>query len=198
MIDYLKGSIAHKNPTQITLDVGGIGYEVQISLHTYAKIEKLENTQLLIHYYVNQQDYVPALFGFADSLERNIFRHLISVSGISVNSGRMILSSMSPDDVRNAIVSDNETAFRSVKGVGVKTAKRIILDLKDKLIKEGGETLSKSGALDNTLRDEALSALIALQIPKISAQKALNKVLKESPNTNSVEDLIKRALKQLS
>lgn len=197
MITFLAGAIAFKSPTHLVVETGGIGYHINISLHTYAKVEKLDSVKLFTYYHVNQQDYIPALFGFAEEFEKMIFVHLISVSGVSVNSARVILSSMSPEEVRGAVVGENEAAFRKVKGIGIKTAKQIILDLKDKLVKEGGDVPVEFSAQNNTKREEALSALVALQIPKIQAQKALNHVLKENPATDSVEVLIKMALKHL-
>lgn len=198
MIAYLKGEITFKTPDAVILDVNGMGYLVKISLYTYAKIEKQERTKLYTHYHVNTQDMQPSLFGFADEAERNIFLQLISVKGISVNSGRVILSSMPPEEVRSAILSENEQAFKKVKGVGAKTAKQIILDLKDKILKDSGEnTPMKFTPADNTLRTEALAALTSLQINKIQAQKALNKIFKEQPNVKSVEEVIRLALRQL-
>jgi Holliday junction DNA helicase RuvA len=198
MIAYLKGEIVRKSPTQVVLDVNGVGYAVNISLNTYSHIEQAERALLFTYYHVNQQDYQPSLFGFADEQERNIFTLLIEVKGVSVNSARVILSSMTAEEVRAAIVGEHEVAFRSVKGIGVKTAKQIILDLKDKMLKDSGDTLpgSLGGRFD--LREEALGALVALQIPKIQAQKVLNQILKENPAVATVEQLIKLALKQLS
>lgn len=197
MIAYLKGAITFKTPAEITLDVNGVGYAIKISLYTYAKIEKQEHTKLYTHYHVNTQDMQPSLFGFADEQERNIFWQLISVKGISVNSARVILSSMPPEEVRAAILSENEMAFKKVKGVGAKTAKQIILDLKDKMIKESGDAPVDFSPANNTLRAEALSALTALQINKIQAQKALNIVFRENPNIGSVEEVIRLTLRKL-
>ncbi len=197
MIAYVKGEIAFKSPTQVIIDVGGLGYAVKISLYTYARIEKQERTKLFTYYHVNTQDMRPSLYGFADELERSIFLHLIAVKGISVNSARVILSSMTPEEVRVAVVSENEIAFKKVKGVGAKTAKQIILDLKDKLVKESGDAPVEMAPANNAIRQEALSALTSLMVPKIQAQKVLNKILREDPSINSVETLIKLALKQL-
>ena len=197
MIAYLKGAITYKTPAEVILDVNGVGYAVKISLYTYSKIEKLEHTKLYTHYHVNTQDMQPSLYGFADEQERNTFLQLISVKGISVNSGRVILSTLSPEEVRAAIIAENEMAFKKVKGVGVKTAKQIILDLKDKMIKESGAAPASFSAVDNSLRTEALAALMALQINKIQAQKALNAIFRENPSVGSVEEVIRLALRKL-
>ena len=196
MITYLKGEITYKNPTNITVETGGVGYQVNISLHTYSQIEKLEKIKILTYLHIKEDSHT--LYGFADEAERSLFVHLISVSGIGPNTARVVLSSLAPEDARAAIIGENVTVFNKVKGIGPKTAKRIILDLKDKLIKESGDTPLTFTAVDNTIRDEALSALVSLGFNRIQVQKALNKVLKEQPGTNNVENLIKLALKQLS
>jgi len=173
MISYIKGAITHKNPTFIIVETGGIGYHVNVSLHTYAQIEKEERIKILIHQHIKEDSNT--LYGFNEEAERSLFVLLISVSGIG----------------------ENVAAFNKVKGIGPKTAKRIILDLKDKVMKDsGGNAVSLSGQ-DNTLRTEALSALVALGFAKVSVQKTLNRVL-QSEKFTSVEQLIKVALKQLS
>ena len=196
MIAYIKGVITYKNPTYIIVETGGIGYHVNISLNTYAKIEKLEKVQILTHLQVKEDSHT--LYGFAEEGERSMFVLLISVSGIGPNTARVLLSSMQVDEARSAIVSENVAAFNKVKGIGPKTAKRIILDLKDKVIKESGDTPMSIAPANNRIREEALSALIALQFPKIKVQKVLNRVLQQQPNIESVEVLIKLALKNLS
>lgn len=196
MINYLKGEITFKSPTYILVEVGGVGYQVHISLYTYAQIEKLERIKILTYLLVKEDSHT--LYGFADDAERRLFLFLLSVSGIGPSTAQILLSSMNPDEVRAAIVGEDVTAFSRVKGIGPKTAKRIILDLKDKVIKEGGEVSPSFSAQDNTIRQEALSALVALGFSRIQVQKALNKVLKEMPQTESVEALIKLTLKELS
>lgn len=196
MISYIKGAVNYKTPTYIVVETGGIGYHVNISLNTYTEIEKLESLKILIHQHIKEDSHT--LYGFAEEAERNLFRHLISVSGIGPNTAQIVLSGMKPDEVRAAIIGEDDRAFSRVKGIGPKTAKRIILDLKDKIIKDSGEeTLLTSTPANNTFRDEALSALLALGFNKTKIQKTLNKVLKEQPNIGSVENLIKAALKQL-
>ena len=196
MISYIKGLIAFKNPAYIIVETGGIGYHVNISLNTYTQIEKLEHVKILTHLHVKEDSHT--LYGFADEAERSIFRNLLSVSGIGTNTARILLSSMTADEVRAAIVGEDVLAFKKVKGVGPKTAKRVILDLKDKIMKESGDTPLSITPKDNTIRNEALSALVALGFAKIRVQKTLNKILSEQAEVNSVEDLIKNALKQLS
>jgi len=196
MITYIKGEITFKTPTYIIVETGGIGYYINISLYTYSKIEKLEKVKILTYLSIKEDSHT--LYGFADNAERSLFTLLISVSGIGPSTARIALSSMPPEDLRNAILTENEAAFKQVKGVGPKTAKRIILDLKDKLVKESGEAPITFSAQDNTIRDEALSALMALGFNRIHVQKALNKILKEQSDVDSVESLIKIALKRLS
>jgi len=195
MIAYIKGEITHKNPTYIIVEAGGIGYQVNVSLNTYAQIEKQERVKILT--YLNIKEDSHTLYGFAEETERSLFVLLISVSGIGPNTARIILSSMTPDEVRSAIISEDVASFNRVKGVGPKTAKRIILDLKDKVIKETGESPISFAPQNNTLRAEALSALVALGFQKTKVQKVLNGILREN-QVAQVEELIKIALKQLS
>jgi Holliday junction DNA helicase RuvA len=197
MIDFIKGIIAFKNPAYLVIETaGGVGYRVNISLNTYAKIESAEKVQLLTYLQVREDAHV--LFGFADEAERVLFSQLISVSGVGPATAQVLLSGMNPDEVRSAILSENEVAFSRVKGIGPKTAKRIILDLKDKIKKEGGDTPLNLAVQGNTLREEALSALVSLGFVRMNVQKVLNKILQEQPDTKTVEELIKLALKQLS
>ncbi len=196
MISYIKGIITYKNPTYILVEAGGIGYHINVSLQTYTQIEKLENVKILTYYHVREDAHI--LYGFAEEMERSMFKYLISVSGIGTNTARVLLSGMNTDEVRSAIISENVEAFKKVKGVGPKTAKRIILDLKDKIVKESGGNAPTLLPVDNTLRDEALSALVALGFNKIQVQRALNKILKENTKIEKVETLLKLALKQLS
>lgn len=197
MITYVKGNITHKSPTYIVVEAGGIGYHINISLHTYAQIEKLEALKILTHQHIKEDSHT--LYGFAEAAERSLFVHLISVSGIGPNTAQLMLSAMNPDEMRAAVVGEDVNALKRIKGVGPKTAKRIILDLKDKLLKDAGDQApTLAPQIDNTIREEALSALVALQFNRIQAQKALNKVLKTQPSSVNVEALIKLALKELS
>ncbi len=196
MISYIKGQITFKNPTFIVVETGGVGYRINITLNTYSQIEKAEQVKILTHFHVKEDSQT--LYGFTEEAERNMFRHLIAVSGIGPSTAQTVLSSMNSEDVRAAIIGENVAAFKNVKGIGPKTAKRVILDLKDKLLKDGGDIPTVVTASGNTLREEALSALLALQINKVQAQKVLNKILKENPNLSKVEDLIRLALRQLN
>lgn len=196
LITHIRGDITHKTPTYIVVEAGGIGYHVNISLSTYAKVEKLEQVKILTYLHIKEDAHT--LYGFAEDEERVLFTHLISVSGIGPNTAQVMLSQMHPDEIRAAIIGENEAALRKVKGVGQKTAKQIILDLKSKMMKTGGDVTASLLPADNTIRQEALSALLSLQVNKIQAQKALNKVLEEQPGVKTVEDLVRLALKQLS
>ncbi len=196
MIAYIQGAITFKSPTYIVVETGGIGYHINISLNTYAQIEKADSVKILTHLHIKEDSHT--LYGFAEETERSLFILLLSVSGIGPNTARILLSSMTAGEVRAAILSENVPAFKKVKGVGPKTAKRIILDLKDKILKDSGDIPLAIAPQNNTLRDEALSALVALGFAKIQVQKVLNQILKEHTGISSVEELIKLALKQLS
>ncbi len=196
MIRYLKGAITFKTPTYIIVEAGGIGYQVNISLFTYTQIEKLESVKILTYLQVKEDSHT--LYGFAEDLERKTFIQLISVSGIGATTAQIVLSTLSPSEVRGAILAEDANTFSKVKGIGAKTAKRIILDLKDKILKDGGEAPTQMQVLDNTMKEEALSALVALGFNKITVQKALNKIAKSKQDVGKVEELIKIALKELS
>ncbi|MBK8472700.1 MAG: Holliday junction branch migration protein RuvA [Sphingobacteriales bacterium] len=196
MIAYLKGVLVQKNPAFVLIETsGGVAYRVFISLNTYSKLPTVEGAVRLFTYFQVKED-AHTLYGFADEDERELFEHLISVSGIGSSTAQMMLSALQPNEIRQAIVQENESLIKSIKGIGVKTAKLLILQLKDKLAKT-------TVALDlpvvghNNLRDEALNALLALGIAKPMAQKALNKVLTANPNIGSIEALIKQALQVL-
>jgi holliday junction DNA helicase RuvA len=197
MIDFIKGEIAFKSPTYLIIETaGGVGYRINISLNTYAKIESLEKVNLLTYLQIREDAHV--LFGFAEDSERTLFTQLISVSGVGPATAQVLLSGMNADEVRSAILSENEVAFSKVKGIGPKTAKRIILDLKDKVKKEGFETTLNFAPAGNKMREEALSALVTLGFMRMNVQKVLNKILQDQPTIKSVEELIKTAIKQLS
>lgn len=196
MITHLKGAITFKTPTFIVVETGGVGYHVNISLNTYAQIERLENVKILTHLIIKEDSH--SLYGFVDETERRFFVLLISVSGVGPTTAQLLLSSLNPEELRAAIIGEDIATFKRVKGIGPKTAKQIILDLKDKIVKESGDVSLTITPADNTIRDEALSALVALGFNRIQVQKLLNKVLKEQPGVANVEELIKLALKQLS
>ncbi|MCF8370529.1 MAG: Holliday junction branch migration protein RuvA [Bacteroidales bacterium] len=193
MFEFIQGKLFKLTPACAVLENRGIGYFINISLHTFSAIQGKADCQLFIHEVIRED--VHLLFGFFTETERDIFRHLISVSGIGPNTGRMILSSMSPDEVRHAILSGNVDQIKSVKGIGVKTAQRLIIDLKDKVGKsdEQAEFFIEGS---NTIRDEALSALIMLGFAKSAVEKVIWKIVKQESNL-TVEQLIKKALKQL-
>jgi holliday junction DNA helicase RuvA len=193
MIDYIKGSITQITPTFVTVETSGIGYFINISLTTFSNLENKSDVKILIHEVIREDTH--QLFGFAEKGEREIFRHLISVSGVGANTARMMLSSLSPSEIEKAIVGSDVNILQSVKGIGLKTAQRIIVDLKEKLGKQasGGEIFAIS---DNTNREEALSALVMLGFAKGAVSKVLDKIVREERNL-TVEEMIKRALKNL-
>ncbi len=195
MITYLRGNITQKTPTYIVVETAGVGYLVHISLHTYSQIEKKDEAKILTHLNIKEDSHT--LYGFAEETERSLFRHLISVSGVGPTTAQIMLSSLNPEELRAAIIGEQEQVFRAVKGIGPKMAKRIILDLKDKLIKDSGDLPLTFPSQNNTIREEALSALVALGFQKIAVQKALNHLLKDQAIQN-VEQLIKLALRELS
>ena len=193
MYDYLSGKLVEKNPTYIVIDVNGVGYLVNISLTTFSKIKDKENLKIFTYFVVREDAQI--LFGFADKNERLLFTYLISVSGVGANTARLILSSLSTEETYDAIVQSKANILQAVKGIGGKTAQRIIIDLKDKLIKSGIE-LEKINENHNTIREEALSGLLILGFNKLSAEKVIDKALKDE-NIVDVEGLIKEALKIL-
>ncbi|HRI58524.1 MAG TPA: Holliday junction branch migration protein RuvA [Saprospiraceae bacterium] len=197
MYAYLKGDITFRSPAFITLEVNGIGYHVNIPLSTYTAIGGLERTTIYTHLIVKEDAHT--LFGFATQTERGMFVQLIGVTGVGATTAQLILSSMTVDEVRAAVIGEQAHVLQRVKGIGAKTAKQIILDLKSRLTKDatdGSPVLLPS--VDNAVREEALSALISLGFNRIAVQKALNQVLKDSPSAGKVEDLIKLALKALA
>ena len=193
MIDYIKGEIARITPTYLIMETGGIGYLINISLTTFSRLETMKEFKVLIHEVIREDSH--QLFGFAEDEERDIFRSLISVSGVGANTARMMLSSLSPGEIEKAILGSDVNLLKSVKGIGLKTAQRIIVDLKDKLGKHTG-TGEIFAFADNTKREEALSALVMLGFAKSAVSKILDKIVREEKNL-TVEDLIKRALKNL-
>lgn len=193
MIDYIQGTVTRITPAFLTIETGGVGYFINISLSTFSKLEGKAQYKILVHEVIREDSH--QLFGFADEEEREIFRFLISVSGVGAATARMMLSSLSPAEIEKAIIGSDVNVLKSVKGIGLKTAQRIIVDLKDKLGKPSG-----SGEIfafsDNTRREEALSALVMLGFAKSAVIKVLDKIVREEKDL-TVEDLIKRALKNL-
>lgn len=194
MIAYLKGDFVRKTPAVVQVEVAGVGYEVQISLNTYSKIQDLQTGTLQTHLLVREDAHI--LFGFFDLAEKNLFQQLIAVSGIGASTARIMLSYMKPDELTNAIVLGNVKSLEAIKGIGKKTAERIVLELKDKLAKTPAETNNISSWKGNTLQNDALNALIQLGISRQAADNAIQKVLQQHPESG-VEFLIKGALQIL-
>ncbi len=194
MYAYISGKLTHKSPTLVVLENQGIGYELHISLHTYSTIQSAQDC--LLHTYLHVKEDAHTLYGFAEPQEKELFIHLIGVSGIGPNTARMILSSMAPGELVAAIRTENEVAITRIKGVGPKSAKRLILELKDKLGKTAiADTLPIASG--NSAREEALSALVMLGFARPAAEKALVKAIQTTPDANSVEALVKISLKNL-
>jgi holliday junction DNA helicase RuvA len=198
MIGYLKGSVTYKNPAFIYIECGGVAYHVNISLNTYSKLDQASApVTVFTHQQVREDDI--SLWGFMDEEERQCFVHLISVSGVGCNTARVILSYMSTEELKKAIIHEDEFTLSKVKGIGPKTAKRLILDLKDKFLKQsGGEAPHIAKVAVNGIKEEALAALIALGFPKNVVEKQLSSVISKQPSIENVEDLIKSVLKQMS
>lgn len=193
MITHINGKLVEKNPSFVVIDCNGVGYMIRISLHTFSQLHDSELCSLFTHLSIKEDSH--SLYGFFDRSERELFRLLISVSGIGTNTAQTILSSLSPEEAQQAILSENVAALQSVKGIGAKTAQRVILDLKDKIAKQG-ISINESSVLHNTTREEALSALTMLGFSKNLVNKALDKELKSQSNLK-VEELVKRVLKNL-
>lgn len=194
MIAYLKGKLVRKEPTHIIVEVGGIGYEASISLNTFSEIKDREEIRLLTYLHVREDAHL--LYGFASEAEKTMFLHLISVNGVGPNTAMVVLSSLPPAELKSAILREDGATLQAVKGIGGKTAQRLILELKDKLRKEVDDTPSIiPGLINNTLRQEALTALMTLGIARAAGEKSIDAVLKKSGNKISLEDLVKQALK---
>lgn len=195
MIAYLKGEITFKCPTHMYIECKGVGYLVNISLATYSALEGQKQTTVFTHLSIREDAHV--LYGFATEEEKEMFLHLLSVSGIGGNTARLILSSITIQELRNAILTENEVVIRAIKGIGPKSAKRLILELKDKVVKTGSESESKIlQPTSGKFSDEALAALVMLGFSKPVAEKAIQKVVAQQ-NPTGVEDLIKKCLQIL-
>ncbi len=194
MIAFVRGKFIVKNPAQIIVDVNGVGYECQVSLHTYSAISGQENGQLFtyLHLFENGQ----TLYGFFEQTEKDLFVQLISVSGVGAATARMMLSGMKPDEIIKAIVQSNAKLLESIKGIGKKTGERIILELKDKLSKNYNENMLLVPA-SNKVENDALNALVSLGIPRQNAEKAVKSVITSENSNILLEDLIKKALKNI-
>lgn len=191
MYEYLNGKLVEKHPTHVIVDVGGVGYHVHISLHTFEQLKDQEAARLYVSLQIKEDAHT--LYGFADKGERKLFHHLISVSGIGANTGRMILSSINPLEIQAAIVNGDVKQIQRIKGIGPKSAQRLILELQDKLKKDGEGALTAI-ATPSSSREEALAALLVLGYNKVQSEKALDQIMKTNAGT-TVEGLIKTALK---
>jgi Holliday junction DNA helicase RuvA len=193
MIAHIQGKLVEKTPTQVVIDCGGVGYNINISLHTYTLLPSTDFIKLYVHLQIKEDAHT--LFGFVEKSEREIFRLLLSVSGIGANIARTMLSSLDPKQITNAIASADVVTIQSIKGIGSKTAQRVILDLKEKVLKLY-DLDEVSMSQSNTNRDEALSALEVLGFVRKASEKIVEKIVKEEPDA-SVESIIKKALKNL-
>ena len=193
MIHHLRGKLVEKNPTNLVVEAAGVGYFVNISLHTFDQIKDKEEIFIYTHFIVREDGHF--LFGFFEKEERNLFRQLILVSGVGASTAQMILSSLKPNEIRKAIIESNVNALKAIKGIGLKTAQRIIIDLKDKLGKEEF-IFDNFGVLGNNIRGEALTALTSLGFDKLKVEKAIEAMMKQNENI-SLEQLIKITLKNL-
>lgn len=193
MIDYIKGEIAELTPASVTVEAYGIGYFINISLNTYSGLSGQKNAKLYIYEAIREDAY--QLFGFFDRHERELFIHLISVSGVGASTARMILSSMNPKELASVISAGNADLLKTVKGIGLKTAQRIIVELKDKVKTDDAAQGEMFVAL-NPSGEEAIAALVMLGFPQAASQKAVGRILKDAPDSK-VEEIIKVALKML-
>ena len=194
MIAYLSGKFSYKTPAMVYVDVQGVGYEVNISLNTYEQIQSLNEGKLFTYLQIKEDAHT--LYGFFDAVEKEMFILLISVSGVGAATARMMLSGMKPEDISNAIIMKHTSVLESVKGIGRKTAERLVLELKDKVSKI---STSAPGFVNigNTLEQDALNALVALGIARPVAEQTIKKIVISEPSTNTLETLIKKALKAI-
>jgi len=195
MYAYLLGKLTYKSPALVYLDVNGIGYEVNISLNTWSAIQHLEEVKL--YTWLQVKEDAQNIYGFFDLAEKEMFLLLISVSGVGAATARMMLSYIRPDEVAVAIATGNSKMLESVKGIGKKTAERLVLELRDKTQKVSNWEMRKSSTVDNGLTWDALNALVALGISKPQAEQAIKKILVANPDIDQLEDLIKKALKAI-
>ncbi|GDX53458.1 Holliday junction ATP-dependent DNA helicase RuvA [Bacteroidota bacterium] len=197
MISYLQGKFSFKSPTHIIIENGGVGYHVNISMNTWSKIQHDDSGKLHTYLHITggtQSPLIVSLYGFAEEEERSMFTELLNISGVGASTVRMVLSALSPNDLRNAILTENAHAFERIKGIGPKTAKRIILELKDKVAKV--VTKADGFSPHNKVNDEALSALIMLGFSRAPAEHAVQRVVASNPSM-TVEDIIKQVLKTI-
>ena len=195
MIDYIKGQITEINPTEVILETYGIGYRILISLQTYEGLNGKNEAKVYIHHYLREDEEL--YYGFASKDERELFRLLIGVSGIGASTARMMLSSLTSDEIRNAIIAEDINKIKSIKGIGLKSAQRLVLELKDKVVKgSGSDSPALFSSTSNPATDEAVTALVMLGFTKANVTKAVTSVLKDNPSA-SLEEIIKQSLKRL-
>ena len=197
MFDYIQGKVVARQPTHVVVEAGGIGYLLNITLNSYDLIE--EGKVEKVYTWLQVQEDAHRLWGFKEPAERDVFLHLVSVSGIGPNTARLILSGMTPEECRQAILTDNEVAFRQVKGVGPKTAKRVMMELKDKMLKTAADPLNvKAGSNKNQSVEEAMAALITLGFVKSQAEKVISQIIRDEGRDQPTENLVRMALRMLS
>ena len=194
MYAYLEGKFTMKNAAQVYVDINGVGYELNISLNTYAHIESLDKGKLYTYLQIKEDGHT--LYGFFDKVEKEIFIQLISVSGVGASTARLMLSHLKADEVSRAIVQNNVKLLESVKGIGKKTAERLVLELRDKMNKATTD-LAIPATVGNRLQQDALNALVSLGIARTQAESAIQKINQTSPDINNLEELIKKALKAI-
>jgi holliday junction DNA helicase RuvA len=194
MIAFIRGNFVHKSPAVVQVEANGVGYELQISLNTYSAIQGLEKGLLYTHLAIREDAHI--LYGFSDTVEKELFLQLISVSGVGAATARMMLSSVKPEEIVRAIADGNTKLLESIKGIGKKSAERIVLELKDKMTRSRLDANIPSASYNPTGQD-ALNALMALGIARAAGEQAIQKVLKAEPGLSIVEDIIKKALKTL-
>ncbi|CAN5501792.1 Holliday junction branch migration protein RuvA [soil metagenome] len=192
MYDYFQGNLASVNPTQVTIDCQGVGYQLQVSLYTYSAVKDKKQVKLFAHLVVREDAHI--LFGFVDEEERFMFRELLNVNGVGATTARVMLSSMSTTGLKNAIAAGDAATLQKVKGIGAKTAQRIVIDLQDKMRKGASAPVNMPAGEHNTIREEALSALLTLGFARLNAEKALIQATKAQGQEARIEDLIKAAL----
>lgn len=195
MIAFVKGHFAIKTPARVVVDVNGVGYELNISLNTYSAISQKDSGQLFTYLHITENAH--SLFGFADLAEKDLFLQLISVSGVGASTARMMLSGMKPEEIARAIVQGNTKQLESIKGIGRKSAERLIVELRDKLGKQSLEENQLPGFTASQTDTDAVNALISLGIGRAMAEQVVKKVMKAAPENDSLEDIIKQALKNL-
>ncbi|MBK5212122.1 MAG: Holliday junction branch migration protein RuvA [Flavobacteriaceae bacterium] len=193
MITHIQGKLVEKNPTDVVIDCNGVGYFINISLHTFSELPTGENVKLFTHLLIREDSHT--LYGFTSVAEREIFKLLISVSGVGASIARTMLSSLAPEQVLDAIATNDIVTIQSVKGIGAKTAQRVVLDLKDKILKVYGLSSISAGS-SNTNKNEALSALETLGFVRKQSEKVVDSIVKENPQA-TIEMIIKQALKNL-